>query len=350
MKSTDLRPNILNEEALADANYRPFTEPAELPLYNIMTAEALPPVSTTVTLASGTALTPITVEPLVKDQIDDYMSWPSYNINRVVKPRWITSGNPHGIPPWVNTATAANPLGIGPFTGVILSPRQCEAEEITGSGYEVKDVLHEFFYGGEYQTYETVAGVPADKALWESESAEPILTQIGESASFDPILEHHDRILSNMPSLLGLVQGALGLASILSLLSNPCSPLNDFMGSLMDKGKELMAGVKAKFDAIKLKVKGYIQSVKDVANNVIGSVKEELGPIIADIKSAATAVADIAGDVADMVANEISNIGKSLLAQLRQGLSAFLATLPDDPCLRSLAGSVLTGGAAALLG
>jgi hypothetical protein len=333
----------VNQEALDDPNYKIYTEPSELPLYNVMTQNAEAPVAVSVAFASSTQIPTETVDPLVQEQINDLMSWTVYNINKVQDFQRYPLTN--GIPPWVNTVTPINPLGVGPYTGVIMNPRQCEVEEIFTDLTETHQQLNEVFNN---PIYAPIVG--NDKNVWEApNSGADALEEVADDAALDELLEHNDRVLSNMPSIMGLIQAALGLASALSLLSNPCSPLADFMGSLMDKGKKMVADIKAQIGEIKATISGYVQSVKDVANGIIGSVKQQIGPIIADVKAIAADVKNMAKDVAKMVADEVKNIAKSLLAQARQGLAALLANLPDDPCLRSLGTSVLTGAAAALL-
>ena len=159
----------------------------------------------------------------------------------------------------------------------------------------------------------------------------------------DSYEDHTDKLTNNLPSLAGIAQAAMALDTVMSLLSNPCLGLDGFLGSIMNSGKQLLADLQSKLTSM-------ISGVKSLINSALGDINKVIGPVIAQIKAGiAQAQAAVAALIAKAKA-EITKFAKALLAQARQGLAELMANLPQDPCLKSLLGSVATGAAAAIIG
>ena len=163
-----------------------------------------------------------------------------------------------------------------------------------------------------------------------------ILETQGINGALDCVEDHTDRLSFNMPSLSGIAQAAMALDTIMNLLSNPCLGLSGFMGSIMEKGKALLAEAKAHVEALANKARAWID--------------QNVAPIVNEIKDAIASATAVVGEMMKKAREEITKFAKALIAQARQGLAELMANLPNDPCLKSLAGGLLSGGAAALLG
>ena len=128
--------------------------------------------------------------------------------------------------------------------------------------------------------------------------------------------DHTDKLLANLPMILGIVQSALGLANILGNLANPCLGIENFLGSLTKKGKSLIQKIR---DGIK-KIEQYIGAALSVIQKAIADVMAFVNKLI------------------NLVENEISNLIKALINGLQYGLASLLKSLVGDPCMKSLLG------------
>jgi hypothetical protein len=133
--------------------------------------------------------------------------------------------------------------------------------------------------------------------------------------------DHTNRLIANFPSILGMIQTALGIATAIANLTNPCLGLANFLGSLLAKGAAIMAQINAAID---------------LALTVIGEV-------IAEINAAIQAVMALINSLEALIEAEILAFVEALIDAARLGLAQLLALLPLDPCLASILTTVGTG-------
>jgi hypothetical protein len=276
---------LVNTEALESSLYNPPLDPKVLMLQEIM--ESTPIVDTRTTPRRPPLVTPGEVDVSLQAHVDSFNNLSLFN----------------------------------PYQGVIVNPTECLISPI-------RTDLQDF------SIY--LIGRFSDNGTWAAYKPEFDADCQDINEDLDQIEDHTDRLTNNLPSLAGIAQGAMALATVMNLLSNPCLGLDGFLGSIMDSGKALLNQIRAK--------------ISDMISQVKNAVNEAIGPIIDQIKAG---IAQAKAAIAQMIAKakeEVMKFAKAMLAQIRQGLADLMANLPQDPCLRGLLGSVATGAAAAVLG
>lgn len=143
---------------------------------------------------------------------------------------------------------------------------------------------------------------------------------------------HTDRLLSNLPSIISLAQAAIGIATALEALANPCLGLSNFFGSLSGTGSKLIAGVK---DAIS-KLESYIKTAMSYIDQGIDYVKSQIKAVMDEINSAIQSAMSYITSLVSQIESEIKNLIKSMLSSIKMGISGFLKGLLNDACLSSL--------------
>lgn len=219
------------------------------------------------------------------------------------------------------------PAVNSPYQGVLVNPAQCLIDDGITSVIELRDYMDSQF---------------SSNPDWTDFRPEFETQRTALEEDFARVENHTNRVTNNLPSLIGIAQGALAIATVVNLLSNPCLGLNGFLGSIMDEGKKLLADISAQ-------VKAGLQEARDFVADLAGDLAADLGPLIADIRDTIAEARRIMGEVTAQIAKEIANFSKAMLQQVRQGLAELMASLPQDPCLRGLLTSVATGTAAAVL-
>ena len=235
-----------------------------------------------------------------------------------------------------------------PFGGVLINPVRCDTQAVNDSVDQAVTALQN--YGN--QTF------PNDPT-WFSEIIDPsnpssAVSQLtGGNTTVDPSTgavtytqpdsviastaaaeSHTDKLLANLPMILGIVQQALGLATALEGLLNPCMGMDSFLGSLKGAMNAILKKIKSAIDAIK---------------NIINQGLEILSDCIKAIQDAISYIKGLVSDLINFIAAEIKKLVKAMIDALRAGLAAFLNSLHLDPCLKSLVGGVTTMAAAAVL-
>lgn len=139
--------------------------------------------------------------------------------------------------------------------------------------------------------------------------------------------KHTDSLISNLPMLLSIAQTALGMATALEKLINPCLGLSDFFGSISDLGKEIMQGIK---DAVSY--------VEGLINQGLQFLKDGIKIVMEGIKIAV----DFILKLVSMIQKEIQKFINSLISAIKMGITSFLKGLLGDACAKSLLGSIST--------
>ena len=293
----------VNQEALDSQIYNPTMDPKVLMLQQLMETTAFTPVAPRTT---APLLDPETVPPELKEHVETFNALSTQN----------------------------------PFQGVIVTPASCLIDDVRG------DLIECGIVGSEL---DDTSG-QSDWTDYEEEF-DADCEEINEQC--DQIQDHTDRLTSNLPSLAGIAQGALALATVMSLLSNPCLGLDGLLGSIMDSGKQLLnsatSAIKSALNSVKNKLAQLKDAISSGINSAIASIKASIGPMIDNIKGAIASANAAVSNFIDKAKTEIMNFAKALLANVRQGLAELLANLPKDPCLRGLLTSAATGAAAAII-
>lgn len=270
---------VRNELALADPIYNPEIEPKILKLYTMM------------------APTEENPEPpaVLEEYRQEFLALPTENV----------------------------------YSAVLVNPRQCDIDAVLDVLDDLDTLLptiRDELPTGDQPTWDGwYPDIEADLGT--------LRDNIGE------VQEHTNRLTFNLPTLSGIAQGAMGLATLLAALANPCAGLGDFFGSIMDAGKKLMADLMAAIGPL-------LAQVRDWANVAIGAIADMMSAITSAIAAATAAMAELMA----MIASEIAKFAAALLSQIRMGLAEFMNAMNLDPCLAAIGGVALTSAAAAILG
>jgi hypothetical protein len=131
------------------------------------------------------------------------------------------------------------------------------------------------------------------------------------SSALSDYQDQTNRVVSNLPSILGLIQLAMGLATALACGKSPCKDLQGFLNTLLSGGRNLINSINAQ-----------IQNLMNL-------------PLAMMANAIAGAVA-MANTLSAMVANEVSKIVNSMISAARLGLADMLSNLGIDPCILDL--------------
>lgn len=224
------------------------------------------------------------------------------------------------------------------FSAVLTNPRQCDIEEYYKELNEYNESI--FIIRSHLINY------PEEYIDWDEGYAD-IEMQIQETNSFiEGFDQHTNRVTSNLPSLVGMAQTAMGIATSTSKLANPCVGVPGFFGSLLDAGKSLINIVIGTMKSLASFVKsvasdiinGTISIFKGFAKDVLGEISNVVGPLKAQ-----------ASELMKLAMDEVAKFAKALLGQLRIGLAGLLNFLKLDPCLAGLVGAVAGSAASGIL-
>lgn len=224
------------------------------------------------------------------------------------------------------------------YNGVLINPRQCEIDDIRNLFVELETDINTL--------YNVTNQIPAERTYWDNNYQTEIGDDIQEALdSLNELEDHTNRITFNMPSLMSLAQGAAGIATVTSALSNPCLGLNNFFDSLMSTGKQLLSSLKSALSSVVSSVKSFLTSLINPITGLMNAFSGMVSSFINGIKSMVDGLKNAANAIKDQIMNEIKNFAKALLGSLRLGLADFLKGLRGDPCLKSLLKTVLSGAA-----
>ena len=152
------------------------------------------------------------------------------------------------------------------------------------------------------------------------------LDQVG--SNMDNFQNHTDRLISNFPNILGMIQTGLGVASVVGKLLDPCLGLNDFLGSLLGAG----SGIMKKINAALAEVKAFIEAGLQHIQQAIAQIQALIAKALAYVQS-----------LIAMVEKEIMKLIKSLIDAARLGLAQLLSLLPKDPCFKAVLNALGSG-------
>lgn len=248
------------------------------------------------------------------------------------------------------------------YAGVLENPHYCDIQDIQHDMNHIKDNLNNLYKNGSDSN-----GKPnSSNSKWQSEmdpnnktgiyymlfndpyngTGSPVPTDTSitgdniinggdhysVTTGIDLLNNHTNRLISNLPSILGMIQTALGLASAIGNLLNPCSGLSSFLSSLLDEGKQIIATIK--------------KYLKEIIALLL------LGPMIAlaVLNALIKTVLGFIKEAIDFITSEIKKLVKALIDSLKAGISAFLKSLNLDPCASFLLKTVTTGAASYAIG
>jgi hypothetical protein len=261
-----------------------------------------------------------------------------------------------------------------PYAGVLVNPRGCEIGQARTDIDEIRDAIVEI--------HELVKQTGLSGDVYEWQVAVPGLLADLEVADqgLNAFEEHTDRLIANLPTVVGMAQssagiensttlasgaiagvgggssglgsiaGALGAASAIAALLGPCLPVQGFIGSLLSKGKALMDGVLSYANTLK---ENLFQALNEIKNNILGqlgSAFQSLQDIMGSVKNVMAQVMGKINSIKDMITQEISSLVNGFINSARMSLANLLSSIKLDPCLKGLLGGVLGGAAASILG
>lgn len=232
-----------------------------------------------------------------------------------------------------------------PYAGVLLNPRACEVDQnktMLETTYQLLEERWKEIQAAGQPQYSSGSGeggspiqtytpTPEQRLEYEEWAANyPSVRADVETAmnGLGDFQTHTDRQIANLPGNIGMAQHAMGMATLLMGLLNPCLGMDAFFGSIMEMGRKLMA-----------KLAEAIQKVLDVINEVIAKIQEMIQKVMKHIQ-----------EMIQMIQDEINALVNALIGMLRDGLAWLLGWLPNDPCMKAIVGMVATGAAQKVLG
>lgn len=226
-----------------------------------------------------------------------------------------------------------------PYTGVLYNPRACEVDaiktELEEVAKEIDDRYQEIInQGTPGDGRNPTPGQIIDLENWNN-NYPGLSTDIGTVGNIlDQYHEHTDRIIANFPSMVGMIQNSIGNNSAVNGLGqgtglggagggSPCIPFGDFLGSLLQAGQQLLG------------------QLMGALNNLKGMVQQAM----AMIQQAMAQLMQMAQQILAKIQQEIMNFVMGMLNMAKMGLAALMSFLPNDPCLQSIIGGLMTNGA-----
>ena len=213
----------------------------------------------------------------------------------------------------VNSLPTANP-----YAGMIENPRSCDIE---AAKYGLNNLRNQV------ANKVTNAQATGNEPEWIP-AAPGIYANIDESLkTLDDFQNHTDKLVANMPMIIGTAQSSAGFNMMSFNLPDPCGIFTAILGSLLAIGAALM---KAIIDAI-------------------AAVIVAIEIALADMMRALAALMSWIKKLAALIAKEIAALIAALIALARLLMIELLAGLRIDPCLMSLFGSFASVAAMAAL-
>ena len=225
---------------------------------------------------------------------------------------------------------------VSVYSGVLENPRTCDIQAAQSAIASLMPQLQSAYESNPANAQDPVWIAAMDPSLSTSipsvlsggntitnpDGTTTLVNPNNATSALNDFQNQSDKIISNFPSILGMIQQALGIASALQGLLNPCLGLADFMGSVLDAGKAAMAQVQAAISAVTSAINAGIAAITSA---------------IAQIQAEVTAIKNF-------ISAEIQKLVSALIAGTRMGLSQLLSQLPNDPCAASLINSIGSGG------
>lgn len=156
---------------------------------------------------------------------------------------------------------------------------------------------------------------------WNSTYPSVVETISNISNNVSSYNDYTNKIVSNLPTILGIIQTAMALDNLLNDLANPCLGLSNFLSSLAKAGATLIAEIEAGLAKVLSLIGGALETIMDALATVMGYVEKLL----------------------NLMENELKNLIEAMIAGLQYGLANLLSILAGDPCLKSLVSILGTG-------
>lgn len=230
---------------------------------------------------------------------------------------------------------------VSPYSGVLVNPNTCDINDINNSVSVTVKALQD--YGNQNYPNDPTWN---DNVIDPSNPDSAVSQLTGGNTTVDPITgevtyvqpnavipntnnaqNYTDKLLSNLPMILGIVQQALGLATALEGLLDPCLGVGDFLGSLKGDLNKILKKIKSAIDEVVNFIEEGIQAIKDAISKVMNLIS----------------------NMVNFIETELKKLIKALIDSIKLSLSGFLKSLHLDPCLKSLVGGITTMAASAVL-
>lgn len=225
------------------------------------------------------------------------------------------------------TAMITNLPTANVYSGVLQNPRKCDIESINNSMNDLNDNLN--------NAYQDNSSDPTWQQAMDTSNPDSMINQLNDTtnpnsvqSAVNTFSDHTDRMTSNFPSILGMIQAALGVAAAIGALANPCLGIGNFLNSLLEEGKQILATIEQ-----------YIKDVLNVIAMGIGAVMMAVQKLLA-----------YAQEAIQFIEKEIAALVAAIISALKFGMSSFLKALSLDPCASALLGAVTTAGAGYIVG
>lgn len=182
------------------------------------------------------------------------------------------------------------------------------------------------------------------------------LAQVG--STLQTYRDHTDRLVSNFTSFSGMTQTNIGNNTAVSQASttasgntagaapfdlsnlglptgaggggggNPCLQFGDVFGSLFAAGQKMM----------------------DQMSKALMGLMGAIGNPMALIQQAMAGVMGMVSQIMSKIQAEITKLASSIMNMMKMGLAQLMQFMPNDPCLKSIIGGLLTQGAKSIMG
>lgn len=254
------------------------------------------------------------------------------------------------------------------YEGVLVNPRACEIDTNSTLVEQIKSQLQEQYQGIANQGTPTAADPSKPGSVDYTPTAEQVATLEEWRNTYPQVQndldtvkqtlgdyrDHTDRLVSNFGTFSNLTQTNIGntVASTTStagtssapsldvsslgnltgnagsLGSNPCIGFGDIFGSLFSAGQKMM----------------------DQMSKALMGLMGAIGNPMALIQQAMGAVMGMANQIMSKLMGELNKLASSIMNMMRMGLAQLMSFMPNDPCLKSIIGGLLSSGAKSALG
>jgi hypothetical protein len=262
------------------------------------------------------------------------------------------------------------------YSGVLFNPRACEVDANSSLLDDIRTQLQEQYDGIVTRgtpTGGTNTGVTGDptgtpyvptsdqtKTLdeWRDQYPQLVNNLNQVDSTLSTYRDHTDRLVSNFTSFTSMAQTNIGNTVAVSQASttasgntsqaapfdlsnlglptsagstgggNPCLQFGDMFGSLFAAGQKMM----------------------DQMSKALMGLLGAIGNPMALIQQAMSSVMGMVNQIMSKIQAEITKLASSIMNMMKMGLAQLMQFMPNDPCLKSIIGGLLTQGAKSIMG
>lgn len=194
-----------------------------------------------------------------------------------------------------------------------------------------------------------------------------------QGGALSSFADHVQTQITDLPKNISLYTSKLSLDQGTGDLSlgNLCSGINDFFGSIMGAGQELLDEVTGAIGELTSAIGDVVSGVLSEAQRILGDIgdmaldairplleavdgamdqiRDAMQPLLDGINSVVDQISSVMNDITEMVQRELASLTDAISDLFNMSGAMSLQSLFSHPCARTLLGAVGTGGLIAAL-